>query len=134
MLILTYVDETKVLLVDDDSDVIITIAKSLRKYGIKVTGYSDPRQAVSQFKPKTYDFILLDVSMPGLTGFDVAKQVWDKDPDARICFFSAFDIYEKEAQVVFKDIKTVFFVKKPIGTAELARFIKDHLHMLVAKS
>jgi YesN/AraC family two-component response regulator len=42
--------------------------------------------------------------MPGMTCFQLAKQIWALDPDAKIAFFSAFEIYEKEAKMVLKDL------------------------------
>ena len=117
----------RVLLVDDDQDVTLTITAGLQNHDFVVTAFNDPKYALSQYKPKHYDMILLDVRMPGITGFEVAKRIWAIDPDAKIAFFSAFEIYEKEARVMFKDLKTVQFIKKPITPSELARRIIENL-------
>lgn len=116
-----------ILLVDDDADVRTVIGRGLQKHGFRVTAFGDPAHALSEFRPKHFGMIILDVRMPGMTGFQLAQKVWLKDPDARICFFSAFDIYEKEAKVMFKDLKSVFFIKKPISPNDLARQITETL-------
>jgi CheY-like chemotaxis protein len=117
------------LLVDDDQDVTEVMTGSLQRHGVKVTAFNDPENALSQYKAKHYDMILLDVRMPGMTGFQLAKQIWALDPDAKIGFFSAFEIYEKEAKKVFKELKSVLFIKKPIMPSELARQISEHLQV-----
>lgn len=117
-----------ILLIDDDTDVRTVIGRGLQRHGFRVTAFGDPVHALSEFIPKHYDMIILDVRMPGMTGFQLAKKIWIKDPNARICFFSAFDIYEKEAKVMFKDLKSVLFIKKPISPNELAMQITEALH------
>jgi DNA-binding response OmpR family regulator len=125
---LTAVDtKGNILLVDDDADVRTVIGRSLQRNGFRITALGDPMHALSEFKPRHFDMIILDVRMPGMTGFQLAKKIWLKDPDARIYFFSAFDIYEKEAKVIFKDLKSVFFIKKPISPNDLARQITETL-------
>jgi DNA-binding NtrC family response regulator len=119
----TYI--SNVLLVDDDRDVAEVMTGGLQRHGFVVTAFNDPKHALEQYKAKHYGMILLDVRMPGMTGFELAKQIWAKDPDAKIAFFSAFEIYESEAKVMFKDLKSVRFIKKPIAPAELAQIIEN---------
>lgn len=115
------------LFVDDEQDITTIIKLGLRKFGFEVDTLNDPRQALSQFRPNYYKAIILDVRMPAMSGFDLAKKIWAKDPDAKICFCSAFDIYENEAKLVFLDFKTHCFIKKPITPIELANHIQAHL-------
>jgi DNA-binding response OmpR family regulator len=119
--------KAKVLLVDDDRDISLNMKNGLESHGFNVTTFNDPMQALSRFKAGRYDFILLDTGMLGMTGFELARKVWTLDPGARVCFFSALEIHENEARIIFKDLKTVYFVKKPIRTSELALTIEMHL-------
>ena len=119
--------DQKVLVVDDEHDITTIMSLGLRKFGFDVDVFNDPRTALLQFKPNYYKAIILDVRMPGMTGFELARQIWAKDPDARICFFSAFEVYEHEAQKTFVDFKTHCFIKKPIMPSELAKHIEAHL-------
>lgn len=77
----------------------------LHKYDLNVIVFNDPEQALSQYKAKHYDMILLDVRMADSNCFELAKKIWSIDPDARIGFFSTSDIYENEVKKVFKDLK-----------------------------
>ena len=64
--------------------------------------------------------------MPAMTGFELAKKIWMQDPKARICFLSAFEIYEHEAKKVFDNFKSHCFIKKPLTPKELVLHIKKH--------
>lgn len=115
------------MLIDDDSDILSVMTRGLSRHNFAVTGFSDPLMALSEFKANQYDMILLDVRMPGMSGFELAKKLWALDPDAKICFFSAFEIQDEEATVVFRNLKTVGFIRKPITPSELARRIAGYL-------
>lgn len=121
----------KVLLVDDERDITTVMKAGLEKEDFAVDAFNDPLIALSQFKPDYYDAIVLDVRMPGMSGFDLAKEIWAKDPDARVCFLSAFEIYSSEAKKVFANFKTHCFIKKPVTPSKLADHIQ--MHLLAAK-
>jgi len=121
------VDRLKVLVVDDDKDIIYVMKIGLEKQGFEVDTFSDPKKALSHFKPNNYHAIVLDVRMPGMNGFYLAKQIWALDAKANICFLSAFEIYEAEAKLVFTDFKSHCFIKKPIEPRDLATHIRTHI-------
>ena len=117
----------KVLFVDDEQDIGTIVRLGLRKFGFDVDVFSDPRLALSQFKPNYYKALIIDVRMPIMSGFTLAREIWAIEPNARICFLSSFDIYEHEARSVFTNFKTHCFIKKPMTPAELAKHIQGHL-------
>lgn len=119
--------KTKVLLVDDEVDITTTFKTGLERHGFEIDVFNDPEQALRQYKPNYYDAIILDVLIARMTGFDLARKIWAKDERARICFLSAFEIYEEEARKVFVDLKSYCFVKKPIMINDLAKHIERHL-------
>src|SRR4051812_6159927 len=70
----------RVLIVDDERDTVQTLSAILRDDGHDTKGvYSgkDVLAAIEQFDP---DVALIDLSMPGLTGWDVAREVREKWP------------------------------------------------------
>jgi DNA-binding response OmpR family regulator len=54
----------RILLVDDEPDVIFTFKKGLEANGFVVDAFEDPVLALSNFKPGFYGLLLLDVKMP----------------------------------------------------------------------
>lgn len=114
-------------MVDDEKDITSMLKSGLQRHGFIVDAFNDPNQALTQFKPSYYDAIVLDVRMPRMTGFELAKEIWAKDPSARICFLSAFEIRENEAKMVFTNFKSHCFIKKPIMPSALIEHINSHL-------
>ena len=78
-------------MVDDEQDIIAVIKTGLENDGYQVDTFNDPAKAIAQFKPNYYSQIILDVRMPNINGFSLAKLIWEKDDKARICFLSAFE-------------------------------------------
>ena len=115
------------MLVDDELDITSILKKGLERQGFKVTIYNDPIKANEDYKPNYYDHHVLDIRMPAMNGFDLARAIWQKDSKAHICFLTAFEIYQDEAKKVFKDLKSTCFLKKPISASVLATHLQEHL-------
>ena len=120
-------DLTRILLVDDEQDISKVLKRGLEGQGFTVDAYDDPVKALAEYKPNYYDCNILDIRMPGMSGFDLARAIWLKQPNAQVCFLSAFEIYQNEADKVFKDFNTRCFVKKPVAVKALAEHVKSHM-------
>ncbi len=74
----------KILIVDDDSDALMLMSATLEADGFLVSTATDGADALRQFRADTYDLVMLDVDMPGMTGYDVCtalrKEVGDLLP------------------------------------------------------
>lgn len=116
----------KVMLVDDEPDILHVVSRGLERFGIEVHPFATSMSALSCFKPHYYDAIILDVGLPEMSGIDLARKIWLLDEDAAICFFSAFEQYENEAPKIFPN-KNYCFVKKPIRVEKLALQLQTHL-------
>ncbi len=83
--------KNKLLIVDDDPDIIITFKIALENNGYIVDSYTNPLEAASNFKASIYDFVLLDVIMPSMDGFELAEAIsgYSKAKDVPIIFLSA---------------------------------------------
>jgi len=65
----------RILLVDDDTLVLTSTGKGLQRAGFEVTSANSGYEALSLAKEHTFDAVLLDISMPDLSGTQVAKQL-----------------------------------------------------------
>lgn len=79
----------KILLVEDEETLAIGLEYNLSEEGYKVTLAKDGKQALSEFNADSYDLIILDIMIPYLNGFEVAKQVREKDPQMPILVLTA---------------------------------------------
>lgn len=114
------------MLVDDEPDILTIFKQGLERRGYSVDAFGDPERALERVRPSEYGHILLDIKMPKINGFDLARLLWQKDKDAKICFLSSFEIYEDEAKKVFKDLNSFCFIKKPTTVKALVEHIESH--------
>jgi two-component system response regulator TrcR len=61
----------RILLVDDDADILQVFRQELELKGLQVDAYSSPQKALQCFKPDVYDLAILDIKMPDMNGFQL---------------------------------------------------------------
>lgn len=66
-----------VLCVDDDEVIVYITTRALRRLGYQVTGFLNSRQALEAFRasPQDFDIVVTDLSMPGMTGPELATEI-----------------------------------------------------------
>ena len=112
----------KILIVDDEPDITLTLGKGLEQGGYDVHVFNDPIVALSNFKPDTYDLLLLDIKMPNMTGFELYRKLKEIDSKVKVCFITAFETYyEKFRQEFFPLEEIKGFIRKPIQIQDLIR-------------
>lgn len=115
---------TKLLLVDDELDVMLSFKKGLEMQGYTVDGYTDSELALANFRPDTYHLLILDINMPKLDGFKLFQQIEKKDPKVKVCFITAYETYFEAFKEIFPDLDIGYFVKKPISLNDLGKKVE----------
>ncbi|MHA1973593.1 MAG: response regulator [Candidatus Hodarchaeales archaeon] len=90
----------RILLVDDERDLILIYTKLLRMEGHDVVdSAANGKEAIQKFSelPIKPDIIIMDYRMPVLDGLVAMKEILKKKPDAKVLFVSAEKRVEKEA-------------------------------------
>jgi DNA-binding response OmpR family regulator len=110
----------RILIVDDERDLTNLTILVLEHYGYKVDAFNDPEEALSNYKPSSYDLIILDIKMPKMDGFELYQEIKKKDNNAKVCFLTASQLYyEKFRKKEFSALDENMFIRKPIGNEEL---------------
>ncbi len=81
-------EETKILVIDDEPEIVEILMDLLKESGFEVAGHTSPKEAlenISIFKP---DVVLSDYKMPDFTGFEVLQEINKIDPDLPVIFIS----------------------------------------------
>jgi DNA-binding response OmpR family regulator len=65
----------RVLLVEDDLDMLDVTSYALRKYGFDVLGVTDGQTALERWQTEKPDLVLLDINLPHLSGFDICREI-----------------------------------------------------------
>ena len=115
----------RIMVVDDELDLTLLYRMCLEYYGFEVETYNKPRNALSSFKTGYYDLVILDIKMPDMDGFELYKEIIRKDPNVRVCFLTASELYYKEFRAKeYSALDKELFIRKPIGNEELITKIK----------
>jgi DNA-binding response OmpR family regulator len=110
----------RILIVDDEPDLTDLTILVLEHYGYKVDAFNDPEEALSKYKPGSYDLIILDIKMPKMDGFELYQEIKKKDYNAKMCFLTASELYyEKFRKKEFSALDKDLFIRKPVGNEEL---------------
>ena len=112
----------RILAVDDEPDLTMLCRMSLEYYGFEVDTFNDPEEALSKFKPGSYDLIILDIKMPKMDGFELYHKIKKKDNNANICFLTASELYYEEfRKKEYYALDKSMFIRKPIDNEELVK-------------
>ncbi len=112
----------KVLVAEDDGNIRQGLVEILEAEGYDVVSASDGAQALMEFGAHRPDFLLLDIMMPGLDGYDVCREVRRRDPDVPIIFISAKS--EEVDRVLGLELGADDFINKPFGVKEVIARIR----------
>jgi CheY-like chemotaxis protein len=123
---LAVAEKNRVLLVDDEPDVVYLVKKSLERNGFVVDDYTDPLLALQNFKGGVYSLLLLDIKMPKINGIEFFRRVEKEDDKVKVCFFSASEYLTSNVKDKFYNSPDKFlFISKPISIPEMTRQIKQ---------
>jgi CheY-like chemotaxis protein len=106
----------RVLLVDDDIEVIRALKEALGRNGYLVDTYNDPSEALSRYEAGRYELAILDIRMARMDGIELHRRMKEISPRQRFCFLSAYDT----EYLKFRP-RNVPFLKKPVVLSDLER-------------
>jgi len=126
--------EIKILIVDDDPDVLFATARALRKEGYEVIEASTGRECLSKAKENKPDLILLDVMLPDIEGTEICKQI-KADPFFEgifVVLLSGFKIASDD-QAAGLDTGADGYIARPISNLELLARVRAMARILIAE-
>ena len=85
----------RVMIVDDEQDITTIFKIGLENNEFVVTTFNDPLEALSKFRPRLYDLLILDIRMPGMNGFQLYQKIREIDNKVKVCFLTAFDEFHR---------------------------------------
>ena len=119
---MTDADTLRTIVVDDEQLAREELCFLLQQLpGIEVVAQAgDGPEALRVIEEQSPDLVMLDVQMPGLTGFEVARQLAESAPDSQLVFVTAYDQHAIEAF----DVNAVGYLLKPVEMTRLATAVE----------
>ena len=113
----------RILLVDDDRQNSEFLKKFLEVEGYEVTYAENGRNGWEAFSADKIDLVLLDINMPEMNGFELARLIREQDRDVLIFFLT--DRTEKADRLKGFDLKGNDYIPKPFYPEELIAKIRE---------
>jgi len=115
----------QILVVDDERRIVDNISLYLKREGFQTTGAYDGDEAVKIFEQQKFDLVLLDVSMPGMNGYEVMEHIFSIDEDVSVIIITGNASIESAIRAL--KIGAWDYLKKPFEYAELIKTVKNAL-------
>ncbi len=114
----------KVLVVDDEPNIVLSLEFLMEQAGFEVVTAEDGEQALARVNDSQPDLLLLDISLPGISGFDVLEQLRGKEATAQlpIIMLTAHgrDVEREKGMALGADD----YITKPFSTQSLVEKVK----------
>ncbi len=118
-------DDAKILIIEDNEDMVFTLSKILKKEGHSVHTATTGEDGLSIFKRELIDLVLLDLKLPGMGGIDVLIEMKETDPDALIIMMTALTDVKPAIEAMKKGAYD--YLLKPFELEELKLVVKKAL-------
>ncbi len=122
----------KILAVDDNEDILFALKLLLKQHVEVITTVNDPERIPNVLKEEDYDVILLDMNftkdaISGQEGFDWLAKIMEIDPDAVVCFITAYGDAEKAVKAI--KAGATDFILKPWQNEKLLATISSSVKL-----
>lgn len=115
-----------VLLVDDEEELVSTLAERLSFRGIEVDFATTAEAAIRLAGTRSYDIAVLDVKMPKMRGFEIKKILEKKQPAMKFIFMTGHGS-ENDYQIGTAETGEAFYLVKPVKIEVLIEKIHEAL-------
>ena len=121
-------DKHRIMIIDDEGDILRVIKDWLLRWNFLVDDFSDPKKALDEFraKPSRYSVVITDTRMPGISGIELARRMQVLDADVRVILMTAYEVLPRDLEslgtVRWEDV-----LHKPFKLVEVCNAIKKQL-------
>jgi CheY-like chemotaxis protein/anti-sigma regulatory factor (Ser/Thr protein kinase) len=116
----------RILVVDDEPQVLSILAEMLRRAGHTVTPAGGGEDAIREFLPHRFDLVLTNLGMRGMSGWQLIEQVRQRCPVVGVVIVTGWRLDEQELGRV-RELRVGRCLFKPIRSSELDQAVQDAL-------
>ena len=102
----------KIMVVDNEPDIVDLTRTVLEIGGYNVVPAYSGEECLKKLDEEEVDLILLDIMMPGMSGWDVFNRISKRSPEIKVAFMSVLEISDKRKQVLL-DEGLADYIMKP---------------------
>ncbi len=117
----------KIMVVDNEPDIVDLTRTVLELGGYTVIPSCSGEEALRKLEREKVDLVLLDIMMPGMSGWDVFNRIKKKNKEIKIAFMSVLDISDKRRQVLIEE-GLADYIMKPFDKETLLQKVDKILN------
>ncbi len=116
---------SRILVVDDEPDVIETLAHTLSRRGYEVETSLTGEDGIAKVKKSKFDVALLDINLPGLNGVQVLEQIKEIAPEIEVVMITGFGSIDSATESLKKGAYD--YIQKPLSSEKIVVLIEKAL-------
>ncbi|HYA26573.1 MAG TPA: response regulator [Thermodesulfovibrionales bacterium] len=117
-------DTKRILVVDDEPDIVELVSYNLKKEGFDVLSASDGEEALNKIRTDNYDLIILDLMLPGIQGTEICRILRNDPRTQRLPVIMLTAKGEEIDRILGLEIGADDYLTKPFSPRELAARIR----------
>jgi PAS domain S-box-containing protein len=118
-------DSLRFLIIDDEKEIVNSLAEVLMEAGHLVELATNPQDGLNKFRKNEFALVFTDLAMPGIPGWEVAKQIRLIDPSVPIVLITGWGVELEEEKIARSGVDLV--LSKPFAKSEVLRSVQDTL-------
>jgi CheY-like chemotaxis protein len=122
----------KVMIVDDEPDIVGALGVALESYGYNPGGFTDPLKALQEFKASSQDYglVVSDIKMPYMDGFEFARNIKEIRSDMALVLMTAFEMDYSEFSSLLPTGVTADLLRKPFSNSQLITILRKYVGIM----
>jgi DNA-binding NtrC family response regulator len=117
----------RILIIDDDTSLRRVLEFTLQEEGYAVVAAADGEQGLQIFDEQPPDLVITDLKMPGISGFQVLKEIRERSPRTPVMVLTAFGAVDTAVEAM--KLGAYDYITKPFNRDELRLDVRKALQM-----
>ena len=123
----------RIMIVDacDDVNLTFKVVLSESDRRLRVQSFTDPVDALREFRPDFYHLVIIDILLPKMNGFELYDKLRKLDSKVKICFMTTGSeiILKKFMKEAFPELDPNCYISKPIANEDLLKRVQEALEL-----
>lgn len=118
-------DASHILVVDDEEDVLCVLTDLVRADGYRVTGTTDPQEALALVRQEVIDLVIVDLMMPKMSGWRLLKSLKTYDTKLPVIVLTGF--INEQSESILTNQQADSYLIKPVDNQRLYKLLQTFL-------
>ncbi len=117
----------RILVIDDEDSIREYLSMMLEREGYEVVAASDGKKAVKLSKRESFDAVITDIQLPGMTGIEILGSFKESDPTVPIIIVTGHASQESAIEAL--NLGAFYYLLKPVSNEELKQVVRNALEV-----